>query len=482
MTHRISRRNLLRATASSAGVMALYSLMERRALAAGGAPPTRVIFWYVPEGAAQQAFWPAHDPGPLSINMAASVGGGNSPESKGSSIDGYRSSAMGTYCIQPLEPHLDDLTLISGLSNFGVGGDDEPHRTKVAGALTGGTPNQGSLDQVLGLHLQGSAPFRTIFSSLYGEHVNIGVNPSYACPFRTVDGGSASPTWNPVTTFNQVFPDGLDGDISSGPDHRLLSRLEVLGAVRGRLNSVRCQGGVAAQERMESYFSSVEQVEQETQALIDAGDITADVTVDIPKGWTEISDSNKYWHNPVNFPTMAKIQIDTTVAALATDRTRVSLMQFSASGTDNGISGDHYKYLGLSDLENGDVNDHYLGHDPNNTRRRNQARIFRWYYEQLAYMVDRLKSIPEADGSTLFDNTLIVACSEFGSYNHRGNDIPYILLGDPTNSFKKGVYLDARSGGDFRSHADLLLTIGQALGAPLSSFGNSSSPYNGVLS
>ncbi len=460
--------------------MALYSLMEQRALA-GGLPPTRVIFWYVPEGAAQQAFWPSHGPGPLTINTNASVGGGLTPQSQGQSIAGYRSSQMGTYCIQPLEPHLEDLTLISGFQNSGTEGDNEPHRRLVAAALTGGRPNEGSLDQVLGAHLQGSAPFRSIFSSLYGEHVNIGVSPSYACPLRTLDGASGSPTWNPVTTFNQVFPDGLDGDESAGPDHRLLSRLEVLGALRGRLDTIRCQGGAAAQERMENYVNSIEQVEQQTRGLIESGGFTSDITVDIPKGWTEITDNNKYWHNPENFATMAKIQIDTTVAALATDRTRVSLMQFSASGTDNGISGDHYKYIGLSNLENGDVNDHYLGHDPDPTRRRNQARIFRWYYEQLAYMIDRLKSIPEPDGSTLFDNTLIVACSEFGSYNHRGNDVPYILIGDPTNAFKKGMYLDARSGASFRSHSDLLLTIAQALGAPLSSFGTSSSPYNDVL-
>ncbi|MEM9461205.1 MAG: hypothetical protein AAGF11_43985 [Myxococcota bacterium] len=156
---------------------------------------------------------------------------------------------------------------------------------------------------------------------------------------------------------------------------------------------------------------------------------------EIPEGWTESNDNNKYWH----------------------------------------------KYIGLPDLESGDVNDHRLGHDPDGDRRRNQARIFRWYYDQLAYMIDRLKSIPESDGSTLFDNTLIVTCSEFGSYNHRENDIPYILIGNPNNAFNKGVYLDARSNGNFRSHADLLLAIAQGLGAPLSSFGTSSSPYTGVL-
>lgn len=455
-------------------------LFAQRNAMAGGEAPKRVIFWWVPEGAAQQAFWPAHNPGPLMINPAAQVGGGNSPLSRANHIDTYRSEAMGTYCLQPLAPHVDDITIISGFANEGVSTIPEPHRTVVEAGLSGGTPGQGSIDQILGFHLQGGSPFHAIFSSLYGEHVNFGVNPAYASPFRTITGGSASTTWNPVTTFNQVFPTGLDGDLSTGPDHRLLSRFEALGAIRGRLNKVRCEGGAAAQERMEAYLASVEQVELQTQGLLEGGDITVDVSVDIPEGWTEISDDNRYWHDPENFATMAKIQIDTTVAALATDRTRVSLMQFSATGTNNGLAGTHYKHIGLADLEDDDVNDHYLGHDPSPMRRRNQARIFRWYYAQLAYLIDRLKSIPDVDGKTLFDNTLIVTASEFGSYNHRINDIPYMLVGNPTGQFRTGLYLDAYQGG-FRSHADLLLGIAQGMGMELGQFGTSNSAFTGML-
>lgn len=477
MSRNVSRRTLLKGTAASAA--ALCAFAERRALA-HIEPPKRVVFWYVPEGAAQQAFWPAHGPGALDINLNAAVGGNLSPQSRGDSIDSYRSNEMGGYCLQPLAPHVDDLTLISGLRIGGVDGDDEPHRTQVAAALTGGRPDQGSLDQHLGHHLQGTAPFHAIFSSLYGEHVHVGVSPSYACPLRHEGGGSASPTWNPVTTFNQVFPTGLDDSIDAGPDHRLVSRFEALGSVRRRLETVRCRGGAAARQRMDAYLSSVEQVEDQTRALIESGGFTGDVSVDIPEGWTEISNDNRYWHQPSNFPTMARIQIDTTIAALATDRTRVSLMQFSASGTDNGIDGSHYTHLGIPDLEGGAVNDHHLGHSPDNQRRRNQARIFRWYYEQLAYMIERMKAIPEPDGSTLFDNTLIVACSEFGSYDHRRNDVPYILIGNPTGTLKKGHYLDARNG-NFRDHSDLFLAIAQMMGMPINQHGNSNTPYNEIF-
>ncbi|MEO0600555.1 MAG: DUF1552 domain-containing protein [Myxococcota bacterium] len=475
-----SRRDVLHGTAAALGGASLWPLLTRRALA-GPSAPTRVIFWYVPEGAAQQAFWPGTGPGTLDIDMAATIGGGLTPSSRGDSINTYRSLDMGTYCLQPLKDHEADLTLLSGF-RIDPAPIPEPHVQVVAAALTGGTPETGSLDQWLGDHLQGSSPFPAIFSSLYGEHVFYDYNGDGACPFRTLNGGLVAPTWNPVTTLNQVFPDGIQQGVPQGPNHQLLSRLRVMGRVQSRLSDAYCRGGAHAQARLESYLDSVERIESQADALISSPDaqIKVDVGVDVPDGWDEPNSDNRYWRVPENFATLMKIQIDTTVAALALDRTRVSLMQFSASSNNRGLPGEHYHHIGLTDLEPGDLNDHYLGHDPNEVRRRNQARIYRWYYGQLAYLIERLKSIPDGSG-TLFDSTLIVCCSEFGSYNHRHNDVPYILVGNPGGVFRKGVYLDAHTGSGHRRHSDLLLTIGQALGMNIEQFGTSESNYDDVL-
>ena len=81
---------------------------------------------------------------------------------------------------------------------------------------------------------------------------------------------------------------------------------------------------------------------------------------------------------------------------------------------------------------------------------------------------------------TLFDSTLVFCCTEFGSYNHRTNDLPYVLIGNPGGAFKQGQYMDANNGG-FRNHADLLLAIARGMGMNLSSFANSSNPYNAIL-
>jgi len=472
----------------------MWETLTERALAqTTGAK--RVIFWYHPEGAAQQAFWPGSGPGALNINMNASVDGRN-VESKGQSINTYRSSQMGTYCLQPLKDYESDITLLSGFKNNG-GGSSDAHAQHINTALAGGDGNSGlSIDQILGNHLKGDSPFAAIFSGLFARHAH--PNNKYLCPLRLASGGPGSPSWNPVTTYNQVFPSGVPAPGGGGPveppppNHDLESKLRLMGAVKQRLLDVKCRGGAVAQARMEAYLESVELIEEQTQGILDLENETTppmmdtDLRFDIPDGWLNTNNSNKYWQKSPNFRALVKIQIDTTIAALALNRTKVSLMQFSGTGTDLGIKdglydGLHYRQA-INGLEgSGQLHDHEMGHADTDQERRNQARIFRWYYEQLAYMIERLKSIPEEGGGTLYDNTLIVCCSEWGMYNHRSNDMPYILIGNPGGAFKnKGRYLDAHNGG-FTRHTDLFLSILKGMGMNTNSFGGSSTPYNDIL-
>ena len=372
--NRFNRRSALKAgTGAFFGAPTLLSLMRKQALAQSvGAK--RLIIFYFPEGCAQQAFWPGVGPGALNINMDARVGDGLTPQSRNQSISSYRSPDMGTFCLQPLKPHERDITIMSGF-RVQANTANDPHRQVIQSCLTGDRPAEGSFDQVLGPRLQGDTPIPSIFSSLYGEHVKIGVGSAYASPFRTVGGGTANLSWNPVTTYNQIFPNGLPDGVPTGPDHRLTSRLAVMGRVRGRLTDVRCEGGADAQVRLESYLASVERIENETRVLVDQQDEmpAVQLPLTVPPDWSDIRSNNKYWHNPRNFGALMRIQLDTTVAALALNRTNVSFMQFSASGDSKGIDGSHYSHLDIPGLENIDTNDHHMGHNSQGARRRNQA-------------------------------------------------------------------------------------------------------------
>ncbi|EDM73606.1 Tat (twin-arginine translocation) pathway signal sequence domain protein [Plesiocystis pacifica SIR-1] len=475
MPKQFSRRGLLSAGAVTLASSALLPMISRRALA-DSEGVKRVVFWYAVEGTMGSRFWPGTGPGPLEINMAATMG--NQPNSKSSTINGYRSAEHGTYILQPMKAHEADITLVSGLSTDMGSGD--PHARAVDAIMTGGTTSAGSIDQHLGYHLQGEAPFHAIYSSLMGEHVNANI-ASYAGPLHTIGGSVIAPTWNPVTTYNQVFPGGITNEEPDpSANHAFESRLAVLGSVREQLEAVQDQGGAEARRRMEAYLESIETIEGQTEALLDVEvEVPPDLSVDVPEQWLDIDPNNKYWRNSQNFAALGKIMMDTTVASLALDRTRVATMHWSASGTDKGpADGQHYTHLGLG-LEGPVVADHEMSHNGDWNVRRNQTRVFRWYYEQLAYFVDRLKSIPDGDG-TLFDSTVIVVCSEFGGYNHSYNDVPCVLIGNAGGSFDTGKYIDVHNGG-FRPYANLMLSLAEGLGAPLQSFGESDGKVNGIL-
>lgn len=474
MTFRTSRRTFLSGSAATVASAGLWNMLRGQALASQTGAK-RVVFWYVCEGTVGQAFWPGGGPGPFSINENATMG--NNPQSRGASINNYRSDAHGTWILAPMKRHEQDMTLVSGLHTdlMNSGGD---HARACDSMLTGGAPGQGSIDQFLGDHLQETAPFHAIYSSMFGEHVKENIANFVGILF-TGSGNVIAPTWNPVTTYNQVFPTGLNPDTGDPTaNHALESRLSVLGSVRQQLESIGNRGGAEARSKLEAYLESIERVEAQTQGLLDV-DGVPNVEVDIPPEWLNINPQDKYWRRNENFAALGKIMMDTTIASLALDRTRVATMHWSASGDSKGpMDGKHYLSLGL-DLEGTDVQDHALGHENVDRNRRNQCRIFRWYYEQLAYFVDRLKAIPEGDG-TLFDNTVIVVCSEFGGYNHNFNDAPFMLVGSGGGAFRTGRYLDVHNGS-FRSYGDALLGVAHGLGLQLDRLGNANAPMTELL-
>lgn len=499
--NKMSRRALIKHTAAVAGATSISTAMVERALAQDS-NIKRVIFWYVPEGCAQQAFWPVNT-GSLNINMNASINGRN-PKSNSNSIRGYTDANQATYCLQPLKAHESDISLYSGFKNRGQPGVDEPHKQVMISALTGEKPNEGSIDQILGKKMQGSSPISSIYSAMWGQHVhNKGANDDYMSPVRTIGGGTTgSSNWNPMDTYKVVFgnngvpaPSGGNGVVAYGDEH---AQLEMLKAMEARLEQVKCVGGLEARDKYETLLASYKQLETQTAALLKKAEEEAksngpDVRFDIPDGWMNTAgsrtDLSKYWNRPENYERLVDISINTTVAAMALDRTRVSLMQFSGSGTDKGpVAKNHYRVFdrvdgggkGVPGLEGGDVNDHYLGHDPDEGRRRNQARIFRWYYGKLAELIAKLKATPDGSGN-LFDSTLIVTCSEFSMYNHRAHDMPYIVAGGLGGRVKTGQYLDCRQNGNFRSSADFFYGISKALDVNLDHFGHSTNAFTGLL-
>jgi hypothetical protein len=98
--------------------------------------------------------------------------------------------------------------------------------------------------------------------------------------------------------------------------------------------------------------------------------------------------------------------------------------------------------------------------DGNTQAQTDLTAIYSWYSQQVSYLLDKLESIPEGDG-TLLDNTLVVWGSELGKGNsHSFQKVPFVLAGGAGGTFETGRYLTF----DNLEHNRLLVSLCRAMG------------------
>jgi hypothetical protein len=148
------------------------------------------------------------------------------------------------------------------------------------------------------------------------------------------------------------------------------------------------------------------------------------------------------------------------VQALACDVTRVITFSPSDSGFTCGAP-----WLG----ESRDI--HLISHDkyPGADWPGIAAKVMTWMYEQQAYLMQQLASIPEGDG-TLLDHTLIYAPHEFGddSGQHSYDNLLLSLAGDAGGYLKTGRFVTMKG----KPHNNVLVTIANAMGVTTKTFGD----------
>lgn len=160
-----------------------------------------------------------------------------------------------------------------------------------------------------------------------------------------------------------------------------------------------------------------------------------------------------------NYPAIGRLQMDLAVAALQCGLTRVASLQW-------GNSNDQctYSWLGVNTLG------HDMAHNNNNCdpSHAKKLKVYRWYSEQAAYLLNKLASIPEGSG-TMLDNTVILWASEFSDSNgHSADKLMWMLMGNAAGYFKTGKVLDC--GG--RSVNDVHTSLCNAFGIQDQKFGN----------
>jgi hypothetical protein len=454
----LSRRALL----GGVGALGLTSMLPRsRARAAS--VPTRFVVFHVPEG-----MW----------------SGASRPTAGGSSLGPI---------FGPMDPFKDQIIVLNNLEmvsrDKGPGGDE--HHRAVPHMLTGtemqNENNAGgaSLDQVIAKAIGQGSPLTSLNLAVRIVYTDTNSKPIWSGAGRVVPAqqdpwqvykrvfGSGTGTGSNMPMGSTSAPTGSAAPAAPAVDLRrsaLDHAMTEIAGLRGKL-------GAYDRERLDSYQDSLRDIERRLNMLSNptTGGSTGGATdpaTGTPAVCTEPTlGSSVNVGSESNYPKISQLQMDMLVAALQCNVTRVASFQYGNSNDQCS-----YSWLGVNAIG------HDLAHnngnvDPGGSKK---TKVYNWYSEQFAYFLNKLKSVPEGNG-TMLDNTVILWASEFGESNgHSPKNLMWMLMGNAAGYFKSGQVVNL--GG--RSTNDVLTTVQNAFGIAGTTFGNSAycdGPIDSIL-
>ncbi len=255
----------------------------------------------------------------------------------------------------------------------------------------------------------------------------------------------------PFAAYTRVFGSLAGGAL--GPDQleRVRRRKQsVLDFTRAGAQRLAGRLDGAGRERLDRHLTAIREVEQvlhRTVGCVDAAGFERQARAVDPS------------QPDAQHAQLGRAHLDLVRAAFQCDLSRIATFGWTA-----GPSLVNFSQL-IPGVENVDF--HALSHGGVN-KVVDEMLVHRWYNEQMAAFLRTLRDTPDVDGRTLLDNTLVVVWSEMRSGQHSFENVPIQLFGGAGGRLEGGRLL--RFGG--RPTNDLWLTIANALGHPMSCFGD----------
>ena len=358
-----------------------------------------------------------------------------------------------TPCLSPLARLRDDVHVVSGLDNSAIVNTAfDGHSTAMSALMTctrfsGRGPSGPSLDQLVAAKLGSDTRFRSLQIGVSQESFGGAMqkNMSWAGPDRPLP-----PEEIPHRLFDRLFGAWDEGWVKR--------KRSILDAVRENANELRKGLPVEDSQRLDEHLSSVRDLERSIASL--------------PPEFRRVTPPGEDF-DMKDWPRIAKIQSDLLAYALATKQTRVASYMLTKC---QGLA--RFPWLGHTAARHHDYT-HKDGKAPGAGGAEGQRilrDICRWHVEEFAYLVSKLKSIPEGAG-TLLDNSLLVFVHEHAEANlHKASGMIAVVAGSRDRLVHGRHTRVAGNVGDFY----LTLTEG-ALDAGLGALPTATKKLPGIL-
>ena len=354
--------------------------------------------------------------------------------------------------VKSLEPFKKKVSMFSGFAVKTDGRENQGHRTGSTGIRCGTAPAGTvlyplpTIDVLVSDVIGGDTRFRSVEMSAMG-------NPTHSYSARSTSVVNAAvPT--PADLYARVFGAEFQDPNAATfkPDPRIMVRTSVLSAVKGDRDDFVRGLGQADRSRMDEYFTSVRQIEQQLNLQLQKPEpLEACRSPEELKAMPPGTEANTVAHN---HKLMAAILAHT----LACNQTKVFNMVWS----------DWFSSLrkqGSAETEHGTTHneapDQKLGYQIDVS----------WFVEQtmigFSEMLKALDSVKEGSG-TLLDNTIILAHSDTAfARQHTIDGIPMMVAGLGGGRLKSGIHF----AGNGEVVTRLGLTLQQAMKVPVEKWG-----------
>jgi len=427
----LSRRTFLHGVGVSLALPFLESMVPAGTALAQTAAKGRTRFGaiYVPHGATMDKWTPAAD---------------------GSNFDL-------TEILQPLKPFMSRVNIVSDLSHpqaYGGGSATSNHNRSAATFLSGAHAEAGpkahlgiTMDQVAAQHIGQDTPLPSL--ELMIEEATLSCGDGLSCAYRDTIAWQNATSPLPMENNPQVVFEKLFGDGNTDAERRARRQqaVSLLDSVLGEVSSLQKKLPAADKTRLDQYLGDIREVERRIQKS--SAESATELTLPaLPTGI------------PKDVEEHVKLMYDLQVLAWQANITRVTTL-LMAKELSNAV----YPKSGVRDAF------HILSHHSNLRENMDRFAVLNRYHVTLfTYLLDKLQSIPDGDG-TLLDHSMILygsAMSDGNQHNH--GPLPVILAGGASGALKGGRHL--RHPKD-TTMSNLLLAMLDKLSIPTEKFGDS---------
>jgi len=284
------------------------------------------------------------------------------------------------------------------------------------------------------------------YSMLYSSHISW-TSPTTPTPLELY----------PALAFDRLFKDEAQaGDTS------------VLDAVLETADDLRRRVSVADRRKLDEYLDSVRDVEARIASAGQRGEL---------QGWRPTLEKPDMPRPPDGIPQdiaeHMRLMCDILVLAFQTDTTRIVTLK---------LNNDH-SALRFPNLERvgqpGQRIDYMIHHLLSHADNDDWLKVNQFFTEQLAHVARRLDAIQEGERTAL-DNSMVLLCSSMMvGARHDNDQLPMVVLGRAGGKLDTGRVLDYAGKPD-RQMCRLYLSLMEKMGVREKSFGDASSPLEGV--